>query len=1065
LENTVPGTTTKEAIMLERIIGLSIRHRYAVLLIVLALCALGIRSYQQLPIDAVPDITNVQVQINTQAPGYTPLEVEQRITLPLELELAGIPRLEYYRSLSKYGLSQVTVIFEDGTDIYYARQLVSERLTQARSNLPQDLESRMAPIATGLGEIFLYAVESAPGARKSDGSAYTPMDLRELQDWVVKPQLRQVPGVIEVNSIGGYEKQYHVLPDPARLLEFAVTLEDIRNALERNNANRGAGYIERAGDQYLVRAEGRLTSIEDIRRVVIAMQAGVPVRVADVAEVTIGSALRTGAATERGQEVVLGTAIMLIGANSRTVSQAVNERLQQIQASLPRGIHIRAVYDRTDLVNRTIGTVRTNLLEGALLVIAVLFALLGNIRAALITAAVIPVTMLLTLSGMLVTRTSANLMSLGALDFGLIVDGAVIIVENCLRRFGEAQHRLGRLLYRQERFDLAAQASAEVVRPALFGVLIITIVYVPVFALTGVEGKMFHPMALTVVIALGAAMLLSLTLVPAAVASFISGKVSEEENALVRGAKRAYAPALSATLRHPRAAVAVAAIAAVCGIWGLSYLGSEFIPTLDEGDFAVLVLRVPSTGLEQAVDMQRRVEQRLMQVPEVANVFSRIGTAEVATDPMPPSAADAYIILKARQEWPNPRKTKAQLEREIAEIFERLPGQNYEISQPIQLRTNELVSGARSDVVVKIYGDDTSELSRIGQLIANEMRSIEGATSVQVEQTTGLPTLSLKADRDALSRFGVDLEDLQSILTTSIAGQEAGSLFQGDRKFDIVVRLPESLRRNPEAITAIPVPIGADENHAHEFVPLSELAVLRLEEGPNQVSRENGKRRISVTTNVRGRDLGSFIAEVQERVRDEVPLTAGYWIDYGGTFEQLESARERLGFVVPATLLVILLLLYTAFGSIRDAAIVFSGVPLALVGGVAALALRDMPLSITAGVGFIALSGVAVLNGVVMVSFIRRLVTAGHPLNEAIYEGAMQRLRPVLMTALVAALGFVPMALNVGPGSEVQRPLATVVIGGILSSTTLTLLVLPALYRLFGARRTDAATLVQQTSS
>ncbi len=1039
--------------MLGRIIRLSIRHRYAVLLIVLALCVLGVRSYQQLPIDAVPDITNVQVQINTEAEGYTPLEVEQRITLPLELELTGIPRIDYYRSLSKYGLSQITVVFEDGTDIYSARQLVAERLAQARSNLPQDLDPRMAPIATGLGEIFLYAVESAPGARKPDGSEYTPMDLRELQDWVVKPQLRQVPGVVEVNSIGGYEKQYHVLPDPARLLEFAVTLQDIRDALERNNANRGAGYIERYGDQYLVRAEGRLTSIQDIRRVVIAMQGGVPVRISDVADVTIGSALRTGAATERGEEVVLGTAIMLIGANSRTVAQAVRERLEQVQTSLPEGMHVRAVYDRTHLVDRTIATVRTNLLEGALLVIAVLFALLGNIRAALITAAIIPITMLLTLSGMLATRTSANLMSLGALDFGLIVDGAVIIVENCLRRFGEAQHRLGRLLHQRERLDIAAQASVEVVRPALFGVLIITIVYVPVFALSGVEGKMFHPMALTVVIALGAGMLLSLTLVPAAVASFITRRVSEQENNVVRGAKRAYAPALSFALRQPLATVAIATVTAFAGIWGLSQLGSEFIPTLDEGDLAVLVTRVPSTGLEQSVDMQRRVEARLIEIPEVANVFSRIGTAEVATDPMPPSAADAYIIMKPRREWPNPRKPKAQLEREVAEILARIPGQNYEISQPIQLRTNELVSGARSDVVVKIHGDDTEELARLAQAVADVMRNVDGASSVQVEQTTGLPTLSMRADRDALSRFGVDLEDLQSILTTSIAGQEAGSLFKGDRKFDIVVRLPETLRRNPGAISALPVPIGRDEDHAHDFVPLSELATLRLEDGPNQVSRENGKRRISVTTNVRGRDLGSFVAELQDKVRGEVQLTPGYWIDYGGTFEQLQSARERLRFVVPVTLLIILLLLYTAFGSIRDAAIVFSGVPLALVGGVAALALRGMPLSITAGVGFIALSGVAVLNGVVMVSFIRRLASEGQPLDDAIYEGAMQRLRPVLMTALVAALGFVPMALNVGPGSEVQRPLATVVIGGILSSTTLTLLVLPALYRLMGARR------------
>ena len=1055
--------TTEKPTMLEQLIRFSIRHRGLTLLAILAICVLGIYSYQRLPIDAVPDITTVQVQINTEARGYTPLEVEQRVTLPLELELAGIPKLDYYRSLSKYGLSQITIVFADGTDIYFARQLVGERLSQARGELPEAIEPRMAPIATGLGEIFLYTVEGEPGARKADGSAYQAQDLRELQDWVVKPQLRQVPGVIEINTIGGYEKQYQVLPDPVRLLEYSVTFDDIRRSIEASNANRGAGYIERDGDQYLVRAPGQLFSIADIKRVVIATRSGTPIRVADVAEVKLGSALRTGAASERGEEVVLGTAMMLIGENSRTVSSAVAERLKEVQRSLPQGIVVRPVYDRTSLVDRTIRTVQTNLIEGALLVVVVLFVLLGNFRAALITAAVIPVTMLMTLTGMVVTRTSANLMSLGALDFGLIVDGAVIIVDSCLRRLGEAQHERGRLLHDAERFDLAAQASAEVIKPAIFAILIITAVYLPIFALSGVEGKMFHPMALTVVIALGAAMVLSLTLIPAAVATFIRGRVAEKENVVIDSAKRAYGPALTLALRHPVATLVTGALLTLTGLWGVRSLGSEFIPNLDEGDFAVLVSRMPGTGLAQSLSMQQALERRLVQLPEVKNVFSRIGTSEVATDPMPPSAADALIITKPRSEWPDPKKSKSQLEEEVSAALGELPGQSYEISQPIQLRTNELISGARSDVAVRIFGDDTTLLLQTGQQIAKVLRSMEGAQAVAVEQAAGLPTLSMLPDREALARYGLKLDEIQDVLATAIAGEEAGRVFEGDRSFDIVVRLPEELTLNADRIAATPVPLESDGG-AQEFVPLGAVASLELIDGPNQISRENGKRRLSVTTNVRGRDLGGFVEELKANVQERVQLPAGCWIDYGGTFEQLESARQRLTLVVPITLALIFILLYSAFGSVRDAAVVFSGVPLALVGGVAALALRGMPLSITAGVGFIALSGVAVLNGVVMVSFIRKLIEEGRSIDEAIYDGAMQRLRPVMMTALVAALGFVPMALNVGPGSEVQRPLATVVIGGIVSSTALTLLVLPVLYRLVAGRSARHALVTREES-
>lgn len=1040
--------------MLQSLIRFSILHRWLVLLAVLGLSALGIWNFTRLPIDAVPDITNVQVQINTEVPGYTPLEVEQRVTAPLELELAGLPKLEYFRSLSRYGLSQITVVFAEGTDLFFARTQVSERLNQARGNLPEGLSPALAPIATGLGEIYLYTIEAQPDARKADGSRYTPTDLRELHDWVVKPQLRQVPGVVEVNAIGGFDKQFHILPDPHKLLAFGLSFDDLAQAVEANNSNRGAGYIERDGEQFLLRAPGQLANLDEIRNVVVKTIEGTPLRLGEVAEVAIGSGLRTGAATQRGEEVVLGTAMMLIGENSRTVSRAVAARLVEVQASLPTGVKATAVYDRTTLVDRTIKTVEKNLLEGALLVIVVLFALLGNLRAALITAAVIPLTMLLTISGMVRTGTSANLMSMGALDFGLIVDGAVIIVENCLLRFGQLQHQLGRLLTREERFETAARASAEVIQPAIFGVFIITVVYLPIFALTGIEGKMFHPMALTVVMALVGAMLLSLTFVPAAVALFVTGKVAEHDNFAVAWARSMYAPALRLAVRARILVVLLAVALTGFGLWGATRLGTEFVPNLDEGDLAVQALRMPGTGLAQSVAMQSQIEERLMTLPEVTNVFARTGTAEVATDPMPPSISDGYVILKDRKDWPDPDKPKAVLEAEVVKLLEDIPGQNYEISQPIQLRFNELISGVRSDVAIKIYGDDIDTLLKTGQQAAAVLQSTAGSRGVKVEQLTGLPTLSIIPRREALARYGVTLQTLQDTLASAVAGREAGLLFEGDRRFEIVVQLPEALRTDLDVLRALPIELPTDEDgDAHAFVPFSELADIVLAEGPNQLSRENGKRRLVVSANVRGRDLGGFIGELKSKVEREIKLPTGYWLSYGGTFQQLESAQARLQLVVPVALALIFILLFTAFGSGRDAFIVFSGVPLALVGGVAALWLRDIPMSITAAVGFIALSGVAVLNGVVMVSFIKQLLSEGRALEDAVIEGALARLRPVLMTALVAALGFVPMALNVGPGSEVQRPLATVVIGGILSSTLLTLLVLPALYRLLGRQQ------------
>ncbi|MFT4936452.1 efflux RND transporter permease subunit [Phenylobacterium sp.] len=1046
--------------MLERIVALSIRYRWIVLALVLLSAAIGVWSFQRLPIDATPDITNVQVQINTEAPGFSPLESEQRITFPVETAIAGIPGLQYTRSVSRYGLSQVTVVFKDGTDIYFARQLVNERLQGARSQLPEGLTPELGPIATGLGEIFMYTLEARPGARKPDGSAYTPEDLRTLQDWVIRPQLRNTAGVTEVNTIGGFERQYHVTPLPKRLSAYGLTIGDVVAALGANNANVGAGYVERFGEQYLVRVPGQAAGLQDLRGIIVSNRGGVPIRVGDVADVGMGEELRTGAATENGQEVVLGTVFMLVGENSRTVARAAAERLEEAAKALPPGVTAQAVYDRTDLVDRAIATVEKNLLEGALLVIVVLFLLLGNFRAALITAAIIPFSMLLTITGMVQTRVSGNLMSLGALDFGLIVDGAVIIVENCLRRFGEAQHRLGRLLTREERFELTASATDEVIRPSLFGVLIITLVYVPIFALTGVEGKMFHPMAITVVIALTAAMVLSLTFVPAAVALFVGGRVQEKESPVMRGARRLYQPALDAALRLRVAFVAGAVVLVVIAGFAASRMGSEFVPNLDEGDIALHALRIPGTSLTQAIQMQSALEARIKRFPEVERVVAKMGTAEVATDPMPPSVADTFIMLKDRKDWPDPRKPRVELLAELQAAVATIPGNNYEFTQPIQMRFNELLSGVRADVAVKVFGDDLDELLSIGETVGTVVEGIDGAQDVGVEQITGLPVLQITPDRAALARLGLNVEDVQDVVAASIGGAVAGQIFEGDRRFDVIVRLPEDIRRNVDEIGRLRIPLPTAGEGPRGFVPLQDVAKIEVEIGPNQISRENGKRRVVVTANVRGRDLGSFITEVQQKVGAEVELPSGYWVSYGGTFEQLISAAKRLQLVVPAALLLIFGLLFALFRSVKDAAIVFSGVPLALTGGVAALLLRGLPLSISAGVGFIALSGVAVLNGVVMVSFIRNLLAEGRGLDEAIREGALTRLRPVLMTALVASLGFVPMAFNVGAGAEVQRPLATVVIGGIISSTLLTLLVLPALYRLVhgaGERRRMAA--------
>lgn len=1046
--------------MFERLIQFAIEQRIVVLLAVLLMAGVGIASYQKLPIDAVPDITNVQVQINSAAAGFSPLETEQRITFPIETAMAGLPGLQQTRSLSRSGLSQVTVIFKDGTDLFFARQLVNERLQVAREQLPDGIETAMGPISTGLGEIFLWTVEAEDGVRKEDGTPYTPTDLRVIQDWIIKPQLRNVPGVAEINTIGGFAKEYQIAPDPKRLAAYNLTLNDLVTALERNNANVGAGYIERSGEQLLIRAPGQVASIDDIANIVITTSDGTPIRVRNVAQVDIGRELRTGAATENGREVVLGTVFMLIGENSRSVSQAVAKKLEEINRSLPEGVVAVTVYDRTNLVEKAITTVKKNLFEGALLVVAVLFLFLGNIRAALITAMVIPLAMLFTFTGMFTNKVSANLMSLGALDFGIIVDGAVVIVENAIRRLAHAQHRHGRLLTRSERLHEVFAAAKEARRALIFGQLIIMVVYLPIFALTGVAGKMFHPMAFTVVIALLGAMILSVTFVPAAIALFVTGKVKEEENFVMRSARRVYDPVLNWVMVRRPLVFGLAALTIVVSGLVASRMGSEFIPSLSEGDFAQQALRVPGTSLTQSVQMQQQLEKTLLaQVPEIERVFARTGTAEIASDPMPPNISDSYVMLKPKDQWPDPKKSREAIIADIQRASAIVPGSVYELSQPIQLRFNELISGVRSDVAVKVFGDDMAVLNTTAGEIAETLQKLSGASEVKVEQTSGLPVLTINIDRDKAARFGLNVGDVQDTIAVAVGGRQAGTLYEGDRRFDMVVRLSDTLRTDIDGLSRllIPVPALASSTSGQlGFIALSQVASLDLVLGPNQISRENGKRLVIVSANVRGRDIGSFVEEAEAAIATQVKVPAGYWTTWGGQFEQLKEASERLRIVVPVALLLVFGLLFMMFNNLKDGLLVFTGIPFALTGGIMALWLRDIPLSISAGVGFIALSGVAVLNGLVMIAFIRNLREEGRSLSVAIHEGALTRLRPVLMTALVASLGFIPMALATGTGAEVQRPLATVVIGGIISSTLLTLLVLPALYQ--WAHRRDEET-------
>ena len=1030
--------------MLDKIIHLSITHRWLVMLFTLVLSGWGIYNFQFLAIDAVPDITNVQVQINSEAPGFSPYEVEQRITFPIETAMSGLPRLDYTRSLSRYGLSQVTVIFKNGTSIYFARQLITERLQQMSSKLPSGVDPILGPISTGLGEIFMYIV-----ANKNPGlgyKQYTATELRTIQDWIIKPQLRNTSGVAEVNAIGGYEKEYHVTPDPMKLLHYGLSLEDVVTALMLNNSNVGAGYIEKNGEQYLIRVPGQITNIKEINNVVVETNLSTPVRIRDIATVGLGDELRTGAATENGKEVVLGTVFMLMGENSRAVSSMVNDKLGHINKTLPEGVEAKVVYNRTDLVNATIKTVRNNLLEGALLVCAILFLFLGNIRAALITAAVIPLSMLVTITGMVTNDISANLMSLGALDFGLLVDGAVILVENCVKHLSEHYEKVQRPLALHERLKITEAASVEVIRPSVFGVFIITFVYLPILTLSGIEGKMFLPMAETVIIALLASLFFALTFVPAAAAIFLGKNVQEKENRLVNFLVKYYKKLLTYCFHHRSIVIFAACVLLVMSV-GLAFrMGGEFIPSLDEGDVALHAMRIPGTSLTQAVQMQDLLEKRILKFPEVKRVFTKIGTAEIATDPMPPNVADIFIIMKPRAEWPNPKMIKSDLVHNFEEAVAEIPGNNYEFTQPIQMRFNELISGVRSDVAVKVYGDDMDVLLRTAETLGEVLKDVPGATDVKIEQVSGLPLLSIDIDRLALARYGLQLNDVQNTVQIALAGKKSGQVYEGDKRFDLIVRLPENIRISDDVLRKIIVPLPVSTDLKQHYIPLSEVAKINMTESPNQISRENGKRRVVVTLNVRDRDLTSFITDAKAQI-SQVKIPSGYWIEWGGQFEQLESASNRLKIVVPITLAIILLLLFLAFGNIIDSLLVFTGIPLALTGGIFALWVRGIPLSISAGVGFIALSGIAVLNGLVLISFMNKLHQVNRmPLDEVVFQGPLARLRPVLMTALVASLGFLPMAIATGTGSEVQRPLATVVIGGILSSTFLTLLVLPSLY-------------------
>ena len=1015
--------------MIEKIIQFSLKQRILVVIVSAHLVGLGIWSLQKLPIDAVPDVTNVQVQVNTSVSALGPVEIEKLVTFPVEVAMSGLPDIEEVRSLSRYGLSQVTIVFKDHVNIYFARQLVLEKLQQAKEEIPEGLGTPvMGPIATGLGEIYLYTVE---------GEKYDATELRAIQDWIVKPQLRTTPGVTEVNSIGGYEKQYQVFPKPEKLLAYSVSLEDLFAALKHNNANKGGSYIVKAEEQYLVRGIGLVQSLEDIENIVVAIKEGAPIYVRDLADVKIGPELtRTGAATHNGEEAVIGTAIMLKDENSRIVSTRVRDKLNEIQKTLPEGARIETVYDRTTLVNQTINTVKKNLLAGGIFVIAVLLILLGNIRAGLIVASAIPLSMLFAMTGMVATKTSGNLMSLGAIDFGLIVDGAVVMVENIVRSLSERKKSEEAPITSEVYVEEIISAAKQVARPVVFAVSIITIVYLPILTLQGIEGKMFRPMALTVVMALVGSLFFTLTLIPVLCSLFLGRHVEEKENKIFHFFHTRYTKALTWSLNN-RKRVLWITLGAILFTYPLfPFLGAEFIPRLDEVSLSIQSIKPTGISLDESVKLAGLLEKTVLKFPEVSTAFSRTGTAEVATDPMGPNVTDTYIMLKGKI------GNKEKLVEKMSKAVSLIPGMAFGFSQPIELRVNELISGVRSDVAVKVFGEDLDILKEKGDEIAKVLSGIKGARDVKAEQVAGLPMLQIEVDRQKIARYGINVSDVLDLIEIAVAGKAVGEVFEGVKRFDLNLRFPEEYRNSPESIgnLLVTAPNG-------QKVPLAQLVKkIAVEEGPAQISHEQARRRIVVAANVRGRDIGSFVQEAEKALEKAVKLPPGYSTEWGGQFKNLESAKKRLMIVVPVSLFLIFLLLFFSFNSIKQALLVFTGIPLAITGGILALFLARIHFSISAGVGFIALFGVAMLNGVVMVSYINELRKKGMDFEEAVFKGAETRLRPVLMTALVASLGFLPMAFGHGTGAEVQKPLATVVIGGLISSTILTLLVLPILY-------------------
>ncbi|MCC6795066.1 MAG: CusA/CzcA family heavy metal efflux RND transporter [Candidatus Hydrogenedentes bacterium] len=1080
--------------MLERVLKFSLEHRYLVVLITLFAAAAGTYSFTQLKIDAVPDITNNQVAINTSIPSLSSEEVERQVAYIIETSLAGIPGLQETRSISRNGFCQIIAIFDDAIDPYFARQQITERISEMRGLLPSGAEPSLGPMATGLGEVYMYALafehEDGQGAEvksgepgwQSDGTYLTQEGetlrteaerlayLRTLQDWVIKPQLRGIPGLADVETLGGYQKQYQIRPNPRRLASFGLTFDDLAAAVQRNNSSIGGGYVERNGEGFAIRADGRVRSLDELSNLVIEVRNNAPIYIRDVAELGIGGELRAGTATMNGREVVGGTALMLVGANSRIVAKLVGDRITEVRRTLPPDIALTTVIDRTRLVDATIRTVAKNLIEGAVLVVIVLFLLLGNARAAFIATLAIPLSMLIAAFGMVQFNVSGNLMSLGAIDFGLIVDGAVIIIENCLRELNETSQRLNRRLTMEERVHTILHAATQVRSATAFGEAIIITVYIPILLLTGTEGKMFQPMAATVIFALAGAFVLSLTFIPALAGIVLRGAHSDRQTFFMRMAHAAYAPLLHFALRA-RYAVIAGAIAILAGtVFMMMQLGQEFIPQLDEGDFDILTARIPSMGLTESTRLQMEVEKELMKFPEVKLAYSKTGTADMASDPLAPCNSDTFVVLKAKSEWPNPNDSKEALRERIESALEEIPGIEYEYSQPIEDRFNEMIEGVRQDVAIKVYGDTYENILPVAKAITAVVQKVPGAADVQMQQVEGLPMIDIEYDRAALTRYGISVADVESIIATAGVGREAGTVFEGDRRFPIVVRLADNVREDLRAIEELPVPLPKAKTPVKQeegetapssvsggvgYVPLKEVAHLRVTEGLNEIGRDNAKRRIYVKANVRGRDIASFVEDAKKQIADGVNIPAGIWLEWGGQFETLVAARERLAIVVPFCLLLIMLLLFTSFGSMRLALLVFSGVPFALTGGVLSLWLRGYPFSITAAVGLIALSGVAVLNGLVMVTVIHQLLNEGHALQDAIRKGSLMRLRPVLTTALVASLGFIPMALATGTGAEVQKPLATVVIGGLISSTILTLLVLPALYRVFGNSKAD----------